>query len=414
VEGFSVRIHHFLALALVSLSIGCSGSDSSELGTTHPPDAGKDTGAKDGAADSKADRTSTDSGGSGGSQGQDGAADAPPHDGAADVSPGDAGGSVPDATPPVDAGPDAVITPPVDAGPDVVVTPPVDAAPDAPADAGGTIDVGVDAPADTGTPADAGSDAAQILCPDPANLANEYAKFVCQKNTTCCSGADASTCPKTVADAFLATYPDLATSAQLGSASINCDKYRECVQAMTNASCTTWPAANGYYGADPVPNVAACHEFVVSLYAAGHACTQDYQCINGFCWDTEGGDAGSPDKKCHAFVAGGGICTATLGAGAQDKLCNPTTHFCNGSNVCESRRANTAVCTLAKQCASGNCAPADAGQTCQKPGQCEYKPSPMSAGSLCALSAGRRTGAGGLWLTAALALLGARRRRHHH
>src|SRR5262249_14846935 len=178
------------------------------------------------------------------------------------------------------------------------------------------------------------------VCPsDPANLSGDYGKVVCEKNTACCSGADAAACPANVGKAFDNTYPNLVTSAQQGKVSVDCDKYVACAKALESASCGDWPSANGYWGADPVPSAGACHAFIVPKLAAGDSCTEDYQCVGGFCWDTEGGDAGAPDHKCHAFVGDGQGCASILSSGAEDKLCDPATHFCNGSNVCQERKA---------------------------------------------------------------------------
>jgi hypothetical protein len=234
-------------------------------------------------------------------------------------------------------------------------------------------------------------------CPaDPSQLGAEYAKSMCAKNNQCCT-IDLTGCLTGEVDDFNSAYPDLAAMVQQNAVSIDCGKFTDCMNGVLSASCSAWPGRSGYFGADPA-GVAACHQFVVPLLQPGQACTQDYACVDGFCYDTEGGagDGGLGDNKCHAFVASGGTCVVSPSqVGDEDRACNPATDFCGSSNTCEARKANGGSCAQSRECTSNSCVGPDGGVTCVPPSSCTYEPSAFylpSAG--CSMSPTRAGGKG--------------------
>jgi hypothetical protein len=238
-------------------------------------------------------------------------------------------------------------------------------------------------------------------CPaDPSQLGAEYAKSMCAKNDQCCT-IDPTGCLAGEAKDFDDAYPSLAAMVEQNAVSIDCSKFIDCMNGVLNASCDTWPGRSGYFGADPA-GVEACHQFVVPLVQPGQPCTQDYACVDGFCYDSEGGsgDGGRGDNKCHAFVAGGGACVASpTQVGDENRACNPATHFCGSDNTCQPRKVNGGSCSQSYECTSNTCVGPDGGVACVPPTSCTYEPSAFylpSAG--CSTSPTRPVvgGAGGL------------------
>jgi MYXO-CTERM domain-containing protein len=258
----------------------------------------------------------------------------------------------------------------------------------------------------------------QITCPTPANFDEDWAARICQKNNDCCS-ADITTCTTNAQTGILQLYPGLEASIAANRAAFNCDDYIACMTAINAASCTGWPRERHPDFGIPV-NEPKCRTFIRPLVASGNgmngtACTEDYQCINGYCVDPDGVNMGTQGLQCVAFRDVGLSCEAVPAAGEAHLVCNPVLNWCeqpdtNVAGVCRQRGANGAACTAANQCQSRECS-----TTCVAPtaSACPWIPTPPTSCSVS--SVGSHTSSLG-WLAIAgfigLGAAGRRRRRH--
>jgi len=204
-----------------------------------------------------------------------------------------------------------------------------------------------------------------------------------------------------------------------GTAAINCDNFIACMTAINNASCTDWPKelATDFGIAVNEPKCRAIIEGKITsgTGTGGNACTQNYQCVNGFCRDPDA--AAAQVTQCIAFKGNGVNCLTP--AQAQTNMdatqsCNIVTHFCDdpdgdGTGRCTARYANGATCTAATQCESRSCSTMCVPPA--KPAQCQWIPTPPVACSVANVGSQKSSLA---WLAiagAAIGLAGTRRRR---
>jgi hypothetical protein len=255
-----------------------------------------------------------------------------------------------------------------------------------------------------------GSGGGAITCPTIANFDEDWAARVCGKNEDCCAASTPTTCVSDAQAGIIQLYPSLEASIAAGTAQFNCDDYVACMTAVNMASCTNWPKEMSVDFGLPV-NEPKCRTFIRGTIASGNgtgagACTQNYQCIDGYCTDPDG-TAGAQVTQCVAFAPTNDTC----GTGQPTDVCNPITHFCDASvmpNLCRTRSPNGVACTAANQCESRVCS-----TTCQPaaPAACPWIPTPPS----CSVSnVGAHTGSLG-WLAIAgfigFGAMGRRRRR---
>jgi hypothetical protein len=261
---------------------------------------------------------------------------------------------------------------------------------------------GMSAAGDTGaggTPGAAGNDAGGAggagngMCPATIDLyPGVVAKAICDKRVDCCM-SDADQCMMDVGDALNGIFTDLVQSEMDGLTAANCDALEKCVTAIKAADCKNWPAELGDNYGIPVDE-PACRHFIEPKVKPTDTCTDQYQCINGYC-------TGNQNMTCAGFIADGDSCAVGL--------CNTVTSYCDGTKKCAPKLADGQTCAADGDCQSRIC---DTGNTdkCIAPdpkNDCEFTPSGCSL-----VSAAPRGGLG--WsLLAGFITLGvvARRRR---
>lgn len=243
-----------------------------------------------------------------------------------------------------------------------------------------------------------------VVCPASiAEVSTTLAEEICAKRTQCCED-DQEACLSEVAAALDTIYPELAASKKAGTASLNCEALEACTLAINEATCNDWPLQSGDLGGLPVDETA-CLAIITPSLDDGDDCNYNYECVNGLCRVPEGETEGT----CLEFARLGASC-------ADERVCDPTTMFCNGANVCQTRLPEGAVCTVSGQCASRLCLTVEGeGEgECVSPGprECEYVP---NGAAHCALGSTPGGGTAPYNLLAAilagLCISGARRRR---
>jgi hypothetical protein len=209
----------------------------------------------------------------------------------------------------------------------------------------------------------AGADvsAEPAACPSAAeDLAEAFAEAVCKKRGECCDD-DYEVCITEVTEAMDAIYVSLPEGVAEGTSALDCDSFDACAVAIAEADCADWPAQVGGFAEIPVDE-PACRKTVTPLLEPEQACSYNYECAGGFCYD----------GVCRAFVSENEEC--------RDELCD-VTMFCNPGGLCQKRLGNGVACTENGQCESGVC---DEG-SCVAPGPelCEYVP---AAPATCSVS----------------------------
>jgi hypothetical protein len=199
-------------------------------------------------------------------------------------------------------------------------------------------------------------------------------------------------------------FPALAQSLNNDSAAVDCASLKKCTDAITAAACVDWPLGGPLHL--PV-NEPACLTIITPKIAATSACTQNYQCIGGFCAAGAGGAGGGGNATtCHAFVGLNDTCDPTNTD--PDLRCQTTGQFCSTSSTkCMVKFDDGVTCANNDECKSGNC---DMGpHKCADPTVCSYDPAPSNC-SLAPGRAGAPLGVVGLLLGLGVAI-GLRRRR---
>ena len=89
-------------------------------------------------------------------------------------------------------------------------------------------------------------------------------------------------------------------------ASYQSSKLDACLMTIQSSDCATLNVTNHVAG------IPGCESFTTPLVAVGGACSQDYECINGWCNVPSSSNNG--EGVCAAFVAAGQSCAAAGGA----------------------------------------------------------------------------------------------------
>jgi MYXO-CTERM domain-containing protein len=213
----------------------------------------------------------------------------------------------------------------------------------------------------------------EVTPPDPA--ATELAKAICPRVWGgCCmpkqltnnaqAGTDEASCEKQTDDALQKSVIAIKSSEKQGRSTYDGAKVEACAAFIRAATCDELNVTSHVAG------LAPCASFATPLVSVGGACTNDWECIDGFCDKT--GVAAGADGACRARA--------------------PAGQSCASGNLCEAALACDA-----------------ATMTCAQP------PSPTTPAATCFYSSGCNVGAGrgaGSWLALGLlALAGWRRRR---
>ncbi len=228
--------------------------------------------------------------------------------------------------------------------------------------------------------------------------ATRIANTVCPKAYMCCTaselgmngsaGTDVASCESETKSNFQLELQALQSSVDQKRAVYVSSKLDTCLANIMNSDCPTLNTTNHLTG------VSGCESFTTPLVQIGGACSQDYECINGWCNVPSTSTNG--DGTCAAFLGPGQSCVDSGGSS-----CGPS-QVCDTSNeLCEPVSDINGTCADDLQCKSLNCTSSGgSGMTCQAstsppPTQCFYQ-------SGCS-EAGGRPGPGTLLLFAAFA-----------
>jgi hypothetical protein len=229
------------------------------------------------------------------------------------------------------------------------------------------------------------------------STATQIAQTVCPKAYQCCTlsqlsgngqaGTDEASCETMTTSAFESDLETIQASQDQKRATFDNDKLQACLTTIRSASCDTLDMTNHLVG------IPGCESFVDPLVAVGGACSQDYECIDGWC--QQPADMSGGDGACRPH--------AQLGASCVTASCEPglTCDLGASDDTCVRAGAIGATCTDLLQCASANCAiPAGADS-----GVCAAATDPQCFyASGCDAAGGGRPGVGTALLLAAFVL----------
>jgi hypothetical protein len=237
--------------------------------------------------------------------------------------------------------------------------------------------------------------------------ATRIADTVCPKAYTCCTadelamnsgqaGTDVASCESDTTSTYQSMLATLQNSVNQNRATYHSTQVDACLATIMNSDCATLNASTHISG------IPGCESFTTPLVAVGSACSQNYECINGWCNVPQNTTTG--DGVCAGFVPLGLSCAAAGGPSCgPNAVCDPEGTLDDSSDdLCEPVSPNNGACLDDYQCQSLNCTSSGgSGMTCQAPttpptAMCFYQSSGCS-------EAGGRPGAGTLLLFAAFA-----------
>jgi MYXO-CTERM domain-containing protein len=202
----------------------------------------------------------------------------------------------------------------------------------------------------------------------------------CTTNSTPCEQA----CETETAQNFRNQLSGVQDSVDKKRAVFEQAKVDACLQTIRSSTCDALNMTNHLTG------VPGCDSFVTPLVAIGGGCSQDYECVNGWC------NAGT----CAAFVTVGQPCPSGGPSCAPGLTCdtNGTTNDAS-DDTCVEPGPTGATCSDALQCQSLSCSSSGGpGMTCQAP---PSNPPPMCFyGGGCAAAGEGRPGPGTIMLLA--------------
>ena len=222
--------------------------------------------------------------------------------------------------------------------------------------------------------------------------AQRMAQTVCTKAYECCTpnqlmgnqqaGTDEATCEAMTTQTFKNLLATISASQKQHRSTYDSTKVSTCLAHIQAASCGELDTTNHLSG------VPGCDSFAIPQVDPGGACTNDWECVGGWCEKTAATPApglspGLGDGTCRAFAAPGQSCETNIcGKGS---LCSA------GAQVCMAVGGPGAACTAAGDCASGHCeSSAGAAGACAAPpatscfyaSACALGPGPASRLSL--------------------------------
>jgi hypothetical protein len=160
------------------------------------------------------------------------------------------------------------------------------------------------------------------------NAAMQAAQTICPKAWSCCTasqlagnsnaGTDETSCETATAQAFQNQLNAIQASQNAGRAKYDGDKVDACLKTIRSSDCQKLDMTNHLSG------VAGCDSFVKPLVAYGGACSQDFECIDGYCSRAPNM---SGDGTCQAFSASGAACSDQVLCGS-GLTCDATSNTC--------------------------------------------------------------------------------------
>lgn len=236
------------------------------------------------------------------------------------------------------------------------------------------------------------------------STSTQIAQTVCPKAYECCTqsqlmgnssaGTDEASCESMTKSDFAGNLEAVQASQDQGRATFDNAKLQACLNTIRSASCDTLDMTNHLMG------IPGCDSFVDPLVAIGGACSNDYECVDGWCQQPT--DMSGGDGACQPHAQLGQSClTATCEAGL-------TCDVAATDETCVQPGALGAACTDPLQCASVNCSMTDA----TTPGTCVAATGTQCFyASGCSAAGSGRPNTGTTLLLAAVALIAALRAR---
>jgi len=206
----------------------------------------------------------------------------------------------------------------------------------------------------------------------------EIARAVCPKAYVCCTamelmgnemaGTDEPSCELKTAEAFHNQLQPVLASQSRFRSDYDGVKLEACLAHVRAATCEELGTTNHFSG------IPGCDAFVEARLGHGEACTQDWECIEGWC---EGSVMGA-DGACRPLAKEGEACDPAK--------CEKDIRCDSATKMCARPRAEGEVCLRGDQCASNNCpaaATAGADRKCApaKGGACFYSAACSAAGA---------------------------------
>jgi hypothetical protein len=181
----------------------------------------------------------------------------------------------------------------------------------------------------------------------PQDAPRELARAICPKAYECCmatelmsndnAGTDVATCETKTEAALARQVSAIEASERQGRVVYDGTKVQACIDLLTAATTTCDDLATTSH----LTGLPACASFLQPKVAVGGACSQDFECVDGFCDRT--GVAAGADGACRALGHAGDSC-----ADAQATRCAPDL-------VCEAANETCAAPTLAAPPAAKMC-----------------------------------------------------------
>jgi hypothetical protein len=244
--------------------------------------------------------------------------------------------------------------------------------------------------------------------------ATRIAAAVCPKAYMCCTadelgmnseaGTDVASCESMTKSNYVNILNTVQSSVDKKRATYLSSKLDTCLATIQSSDCATLNMTNHLAG------VAGCDSFTTPLVMVGGACSQNYECIDGWCSVPQGSTNG--EGVCAAFVANGQSCAAAGGPSCgPTSVCDPEGTLNDSTDdLCQPVSDINGTCSDDLQCKSLNCSSSGgSGMTCQAS---TTPPAAMCFYQSGCSEAGGRPGPGTLLLFgifAAVALARARR-----
>ncbi len=237
--------------------------------------------------------------------------------------------------------------------------------------------------------------------------ATRIANAVCPKAWMCCTanqlssnsaaGTSEQDCITQTTSSYKLQLSTLQASVDQKRASYQSSKVDACLNEIQTSDCATLNVTNHIAG------IPGCESFTTPLVAVGGACSEDYECIDGWCNVPASSNNG--DGVCAAFLAAGQSCATGGGSSCgPHAVCDVEgTPYDSSDDLCAAVSDIGGTCADDLQCTSLNCTTSGgSGMMCAAastppPAMCFYS-------SGCS-EAGGRPGTGTLLLFAAFAAI---------
>jgi hypothetical protein len=198
--------------------------------------------------------------------------------------------------------------------------------------------------------------------------ATRIANTVCPKAYMCCTadqlsqnsaaGTDVASCETATKQNYVNVLGTLQASVNQGRATYQSAQLDTCLATIMSSDCATLNMTTHLQG------IPGCESFTTPLVAMGGACSQNYECINGWCNVPQG----SADGVCEGFVPLGQSCALAGGPSCgPNAVCDPEGTLNDSSDdLCEPVSPLGGACLDDYQCQSLNCTSSGgSGMTCQ-------------------------------------------------